>query len=293
MDKAELLKKYKPDDDLALKAFVQKGFVIYEGVHDPKLIKDSREFFFEKYNILHGKSQNGEIPVDVNGWAVAIIEKYLHTELGEKFIESPGMMEIMKKYLGPDVVVFNQDALWINVPKDKDPVLLKGLHTDAWTGTSVYTIFSKTFFTDVDQYNGMSVCPESHLLGMVPVRNRAIDPSANVQLEVLNLDNVKAGDVAIWHPLLVHSTTGHSDKNMRVSLTQRFTSAESPFSSQERSLGYRCLSVGPLNQVLRLIGNDYLTPLRTYGGFVGVDRRLEKLYGYSDYKVKEDYSKYL
>ena len=139
----------------------------------------------------------------------------------------------------------------------------------------------------------MSVSPGSHLLGMVPVRNRAIDPSSNIKLEDLNLNNLKAGDVIAWHPLLIHKTTGHSDRNMRIAITSRFTSTETPFSSQERSLGYRALSVGPMNQVLRLIGNDLLTPLRTYGGFVGIDRRLQKLYGYSHYETIEDFARFI
>ena len=68
----------------------------------------------------------------------------------------------MKDFLGPDIALLGYDALWLNVPKDTDPVLLKGLHTDSWTGTSVL-IFAKTFFTDVDPFNGMTVCPGSHL----------------------------------------------------------------------------------------------------------------------------------
>jgi ectoine hydroxylase-related dioxygenase (phytanoyl-CoA dioxygenase family) len=114
-----------------------------------------------------------------------------------------------------------------------------------------------------------------------------------VEFANVNLDNAKKGDFLIWHPLLVHATTGHSNTNIRVSITSRFSSTETPFSSQERSLGYRPLSVGPMNQIRRLIGNDYLSPFRTYGGYVGIDRRLSDLYGYSNYKAEVDYRKYL
>ena len=139
----------------------------------------------------------------------------------------------------------------------------------------------------------MSVSPGSHLQGLMPVRNRSIDPLFNATFENKNLDMCKAGDVLIWHPLLIHATTGHSDKNIRISLTARFTSTETPFSSQERALGYRTLAVGPMNQIRRLIGSDRLLPFRTYGGFVGIDRRMEKMYGYSDYKTENNYQKYL
>ena len=139
----------------------------------------------------------------------------------------------------------------------------------------------------------MSVSPGSHAQGLIPVRNRAIDPMYGLEFENVNLDCARMGDLLIWHPLLIHSTTGHSEKNIRMSITSRFTSTETPFSSQERALGYRTLSVGPLNQILRLVGNDQIQSLRTYGGFVGIDRRMSKVYGYSDYKKKVDYAEFL
>ena len=39
----------------------------------------------------------------------------------------------------------------------------------------------------------------------------------------------------------------------------------------------------------RLIGNDLLTPLRTYGGFVGIDRRMGNIYTHTKYKAFTDY----
>ena len=38
------------------------------------------------------------------------------------------------------------------------------------------------------------------------------------------------------------------------------------------------MTVGPLNQIKRIIGNDHLYPLRTYNTFVGTDKRLSELY---------------
>jgi hypothetical protein len=284
--------KFVPEDEKAIGHFIREGYVHYHDVFDPEIIRAGREYFMTKYERLLELSRRGEFPADVNGWAVSIIDAFAKTDLYEKFVTTRKVINVMKNFLGPDVALLGYDALWINVPQDTDPVLLKGQHTDAWTGTSINTIFAKTFFTDVDQYNGMSVCPGSHLQGMIPVRNRAVDPQAKVEFESVNLDNAKAGDLLIWHPLLVHSTTGHSDKNIRISITSRYTSTETEFSSQERALGYRTLNVGPMNQVRRLIGNDYLTPFRTHGGFVGIDRRLSGIYEHSNYQLNRDYSKY-
>lgn len=286
-------KKYDFKDETAPAQFVQEGYVLYKDVFDPELIQQSKNFFFERFDKLKALADSGKIENDVNGWAVAIMKQFEKTDLYDRVIHCKKFIEVMKAYVGPDVALFGYDALWINVPKDNDPVLLKGHHTDAWTGTGVNTVFAKLFFTDVDDFNGMSVCPGSHLQGLIPVRNRAIDPLHKVEFETKNLNMCKAGDLLVWHALLIHSTTGHSDKNIRISMTSRFTSTEGQMTSQERGLGYRPLCVGPLNQVLRLVGNDYLMPFRTLGGYVGVDRRISDIYNYSRYKKGVDYDKYL
>ncbi len=273
--------KAKPTHD-PLTQFVRRGYVIYSGVFDEKLIARMRAFVLERHAYLASTTEQ-----DVNGWAVAIMEQLERSKLYDDMVRTPALVRIAQQYVGPDVAWFAHDGLFLNVPSDKDPVLLKGHHMDAWTGTGMYTVFAGIFLTDVDEYNGLSVCPGSHLQGLMPVKNRAADFSET--FETRNLDMVKAGDMVLWHPLLIHSTTGHSDKNIRVSITSRFTSTETAMSSQERALGYRVLSVGPMNQVLRLVGSDYLLPFRTYGGYVGVDRRVAGIYDHSPVKTKRNY----
>ena len=78
-------------------------------------------------------------------------------------------------------------------------------------------------------------------------------------------------------------------------MSMRFTSTETEFTSQEKTLGYKTLSVSPMNQITRIIGNDYLTPFRTYGGYAGVEKRLKKLYDLVEQKsdLNIDYEKYI
>ncbi len=288
-------KKFKVYEDGQVEYFVNNGYLIYKDVFTKEFIVNSKDFFFENLNKLIDLSKSKKIDYDINGIAAAIIDKYAMSNLYQEYIDNKNLKNIMQTFLGKDLAIFDKDALWINTPSNKDPVLNKGIHTDAWTGTSVNTLFCKTLFTDVDSYNSMTVCPGSHLYGLTPVKNRSIDENImNMDhIKEVNLDHLEAGDVLVWHALLLHGTTGQSDKNTRVSVTSRFTSTETGFSSQERSLGYKAISVSPLNQILRLIGSDTLQPLRTYGGYVGIDRRLEKLYGYSSYNSDEDYSKYI
>ena len=291
----EHMKKFNVDEAGQDKFFVNNGYLVYKNIYSKEFIEESHKYFFSNLEKLVKLSESKKIDYDINGFAAAIIENYSRSNLYEDHISNKNLLKIMQNLLGRDLAIFNQDALWINTPTNNDPVLNKGLHTDFWTGTSINTIFSKIFFTDVDDYNGMTVCPSSHLYGSVPVKNRAIDENLMdiSKIVKINLNHIKAGDVLIWHPLLIHSTTGQSDKNIRISVTSRYTSTETKFSSQERALGYKVLSISPMNQILRLIGNDNLQPLRTYGGYVGVDRRLQKLYGYSDYKIDDQYEKYI
>ena len=49
-------------------------------------------------------------------------------------------------------------------------------------------------------------------------------------------------------------------------------------SNQEKDVGFRSLSIGPMRKVIRMIGNDFLTPFRTYGGISGIDRVTREVY---------------
>lgn len=264
--------KFAYDSRVAVEQFVREGYVVYHSVYEPQLIQAAHD------DLMPAVRNQIRTKGDLHEFAVMLMDNFQSDGHYRAITEHENVLTIMQRYLGPDICLLGYDALWINAPKDKHPVLLKGIHQDAWTGTSVNTIFCKTFFTDCDEHNGITVYPGAHLQGMLPVRNRGVDPAARVKFKGVNLQDIKAGDVLIWHPLLLHATTGHSAKNVRISMTARYTSTETPFSSQERALGYRTLSVGPMNHVLRLIGNDDLTPLRTYGGKVAIDRRMANLY---------------
>lgn len=280
---------FRDDAEDSLRHFVSQGFAIYRDVFAPELIARCRDFLGRQFNTLNSLA----VPHDINGWSVAIMNKFERSELYAELLASPKLIHLAKTYVGPDVIWFSHDGLFINVPSDKDPVLLKGRHTDVWTGTGVDTVFAALFFTDCDQYNGLSVCPGSHAQGLMPVYNRKVAPGPADTFSEINLDMVKAGDLVVWHALTIHSTTGHSDKNIRISMTSRFASAHAQLTSQERMLGYRPLCAGPLAQVRRLVGNDFMTPFRTHGGFVGVDRRMADVYDLCPSANGETFDRYL
>jgi hypothetical protein len=276
---SNLTKKYKNNDPKIEDAFVTNGFVIIKDIFEEKTINDLYNFFLSYYKKLRKLNKEKKIPLDFELWSFAIIGLLEKDPIYNKYINSPNLLNLLKIFLGPDICTLGYNSIWINNPSNKNPVINKSAHVDAWTGTSTNTLFFKVFLTDVDKYNGLTVYPKSHLQGMIPVKSRAINTEDyNIKFDPLNLSNIKKGDAVMWHALLLHATTGQSDKNQRVSMTARFTSTENDFSSQERALGYETLKVGPLNKIKRLIGNDFLYPLRTYGTFAKTDKRLSALY---------------
>jgi len=265
--------KFHPEDEAAVKSFVEDGYVVYNDIFDLELIADIREFILSRVPAY----REG---MDMYAMANGIMDELECSPLYETWVHTANLKKMAQHYVGPDIAWIAYDTIFINLPNDTDPVMTKGWHQDLVTGTGVDTVFAKTFFTDVDAYNGMSVIPGSHLQGLQPVRNRKpqIDLLQN-GYKAVNLDTCKAGDVMVWHSLTMHATTGHSPTNTRISISSRFKSTEGPMTSQERALGYRSLGVGPLNHVKRYIGNDYLMPFRTMGGAVKIDKHLTNIYG--------------
>ena len=274
-----LKKKHKVNDPDLSNFFVMNGYVIIKDLFDKNLLNElykTCNIYLEKLNNLYLKKK---IHKDFELWSIVIINLIEKSSLFSKYINSPKLINLLKIFLGPDICTLGYNSLWINNPSNKNPVINKTPHVDAWTGTSTNTLFFKVFLTDVDRYNSLTFYPGSNCQGMVPVKSRVINnEDFNIKFNSINLDNIKKGDAVLWHALTLHATTGQSDKNTRISMTTRFTSTENEFSSQERALGYTALTVGPLNQVKRIVGNDQLYPLRTYNTFVGVDKRLGQLY---------------
>ena len=122
--------------------------------------------------------------------------------------------------------------------------------------------------------------PGSHLLGLLPTRNRNLDPAVKINIKPYYLNNIKFGDVLVFHPLMLHGTaiSDSSKVKFRMMIGDRFKSLNKKFTSQEISLGYKVVSLGPINHITRIIGNDYLSPFRILGGPAKISEALGDLY---------------
>ena len=63
----------------------------------------------------------------------------------------------------------------------------------------------------------------------------------------------------------------------------RFSNLNYKINNQEKDVGFRSLSIGPMRKIIRTIGNDFLTPFRTYGGISGIDRVTREVYQESQF----------
>ncbi|QNJ04574.1 phytanoyl-CoA dioxygenase family protein [Synechococcus sp. PROS-U-1] len=252
--------------------FAENGFVIYKDVYSNEVIGQCSEFIDNACQI-HSSAH-----IDNSNINFLIMKSLARTDLFNSIEHSEMQINILKEYLGPDIAKLGGDHLSLIRPTESSNLVVKNLHSDAWTGTSVNTIFWNLFFTDANKENTLGVCPGSHALGNLPVKNRNLDADvSSLNLDCIALDTIKQGNVVLWHPFLLHFTTGTSAVR-RSSVVMRFTSTQTPFSSQEKSLGYKSISNGPLSYVMRLVGSDYASPYRVLGGVPAIDKRLEYLY---------------
>jgi hypothetical protein len=274
-----MIKKFSIESKNLEEEYIKNGYLLIKNSFEKKYINNLSNLILDKVKKLEKKYN------DYHDICNKIMDDFEKSPEYDELIFQENLKKLMIRFLGQDLCVLNYTALWVNTPTNKNPVLKKNEHVDSWTGTGINTIFLKIFLTDCDQYNGMTVFPGTHLHGLYPVKNRTLNLPEGVTLgKGLNLKIAKKGDVLIWHPLLVHSTTGHSPKNKRVSFTLRYSSTETDFTSQERALGYKTVSVSVGNIIKRYIGNDGLQPFRVYGGVAAIDKRLSKLYNKKYYK---------
>ena len=268
--------------------FVKEGFCVIRGVYNSKKIIEL-EHLILKLDKKYNKFKNS---FDNQSFAIASHKIFEKTSLYDYFYRNKNLIKILKLFYGTDVAHINYSRFQINrkfleikSKKKNDEEIkfqqFKGIHNDHWTGSSEYTIHYWMPFSGVDRNNAMVMYPGSHLNGSYPVLNREIDKSLDFKYKPHNLSYLKNGDIVLFHSLLLHKTAGKTDKTRFAELS-RFASPNFKMTNQELDLGYKSLAIGPMRRIIRTIGNDALTPFRTYGSIAGIDRVVYEVYQESD-----------
>jgi hypothetical protein len=248
--------------------FVEKGFVIAEKVFDQNLIEEIYNFVSKQYLETRAKFAS-KFPKKVFpslGMAKYILSQLQSGVLFEGLIKSNLLLDGLEKLLGPDLALIGGSNLWINDPYDGAIVTNKSLHQEIWGGTDADGVTVWVPFHQTEISNTMSVIPGSHYFGFLPNRNRKIVIPEGFNLpDGLPLAPLKPGCAVFFHSLLLHETAGRG-KDIRYASSHFVKNTLAPFTRQQQTFGYIPLRNGPFSKIRSVLGNDFLSPLRTYGG---------------------------
>ena len=283
----------KKKSNSILDYFVENGFCVVRGIYNEKKLKELEKFF--KIISLKFEKINKRNFYDQQAFAIACGSIFNKSDLNDYFFNNKNLIQLLKLFYGNDIIKIGESRFQINtkirnnkkqIEDEKKHSQYLGIHSDYWTGTSEYSIHYWLPFFGLDKKNSMTVYPGSHLNGPFPVYNRSIDKSYKFLYKPHNLNFLKKGDLVLFHSLLLHKTSGKSQKT-RASLLTRFNNLHYRKTQQEYDLGFKTLSAGPMRKIIRMIGNDRLTPFRTYGGKAGIDRVTKSIYAENQMQPKD------
>jgi ectoine hydroxylase-related dioxygenase (phytanoyl-CoA dioxygenase family) len=226
------------------------------------------EFISSRYSDLKNEAVNHHPnqATPVVGICRKIMDELEASEFASQLYHSENLLNCLENFLGPDLAKINANGLFVNDPSDDSPVTNKSFHQEIWTGASPDDMTVWIPFHTPEEANTLAIVPGSHFYGILPNRNRQILPLENFSLpEPLPIVHVEPGDAVLFHSMLVHKTMGRGSK-VRYAMHFVMKNTHAPLSEQQRAFGFIGVRQGPMTKIRHVLGNDYFTPLRTYGG---------------------------
>jgi len=257
--------------------FIENGFVVAEEIFDPKLIENIYKFVSTHYLAYKGKfiAKFPGRKLPVLGMSKHILSELKREGLFENLIGSNKFLDAMEKLLGPDLAMPATPCLWINDQDEFSKVTNKSLHQEIWSGIGVDDLSVWIPLHETKPKNTMAVIPKSHYFGFFPNQNRnTVCPEGFKMPESLPLAPLNPGCAVFFHSLLLHETSG-KDEDIRYAASFPVKNTLSPATRQQQTFGYTALRNGPFSRIRGGLGNDFLSPLRTYGGPVSNDQKFD------------------
>lgn len=241
----------------------ERGFVVARGLIDAAVVADLADRLRSSYQPLRDK-----LGVEGNVLTISrhLVENDGYNDALGALYRRPEVLDLLESMLGPDLAMIPFINLWIGDPDDASSVTTKPLHQEHWSGAGLEDLTVWIPLTGPDPTNTLCVVPGSHLWGIVPNRNRRPLFPPDVEAPVPEpLADVAPGDVVVFHSLLLHAS-GVQKSSLRFSSSAIIKPLFAETSHKNTSLGQHPIRIGPLTQIRRMLGNDQLTPFRTYGG---------------------------
>ena len=259
--------KYTINDPQFVECFVRHGFVIAQGVFSVDLMERLHEYVSSMYCKFKDEfvaARPGHQPPFL-GFSIKVRKELENHPLYYEMTHAPGLLQALEKILGPDISKTCATGFFPVDPADESSPIFKELHQEIWTGCGPDDIISWTPLQITHPKSTLLVVPGSHLYGMLPNRNRRLLPVEGLKMpKPLDLQ-LMAGDIVLFHGLLLHGTSGKGDK-IRYAVQANYRNTFTPLTNQQMGFGFINLKQGPMTRIRQVLGNDYLTPLRTYGG---------------------------
>ena len=259
--------KWTSADPQFIESFVEFGFVIVKSVFPSDFIEQMYEFVSSRYceykEDFIKASPDSQVPYI--GITKKLIRELEGDSLYSELTHMPVLLEALERILGPDLSKICATGFFPVDPDDNSSPIFKALHQEVWTGVGPDDVVSWTPLHDTRPEDTLLVVPGSHLFGMLPNRNRKLLPVEGFEIPEAVPLKMQKGDIVFFHSLLLHGTSGKSE-HIRYALQVNYRNTFTPLTIQQKGYGFENLKQGPMTRIRQILGNDYLTPLRTYGG---------------------------
>ena len=252
--------------------FVKQGFVVIKNCLSTETVDSLQDLITGQISELKSDSDE-KAPY----FAIAreIAKNFQRTLNYEDLITDKNLVSALETLIGPDINMIDHINFWVNDANDTNEVASKSWHQEYWSGPNEHDVTVWFPIEGVEKGNGLSVIPASHYYGHMPHRNRTMLKQDNFNIEnELEMDFMQKGDVVLFHSFLIHATAGTTPVR-RISCSLAYRNMFAPMSYKYRTFGDKSIQIGPMARVLYGLGNDQFSPLRTYGGAVSNDVKLD------------------
>lgn len=175
------------------------------------------------------------------------MERHLDSPVVRSLCEDPNLLEKLREYLGPDLVLWRSE-LWLN---DVSKRLIPLWHCDRYhklIATAGKTVHVYIALTEVNPQNGFEYIPTDQISQNLPVKmrdpfsgNPFFDLSPELEQQALPVI-LQPGEFILFTDELIHRSLPNQSSTARLSLTLRFGQGDlkllSNYSSHQAELVY-------------------------------------------------------
>lgn len=211
----------KPDFSKALDKFEKDGYTIFRDVLDQQLISEASahvDWLIQKNPGIRPEQLHHDLMTDDPFWV--------------RLVSDPRLLDIAEAFIGPNIALFASH--YIAKPPESGQAVLWHQDGSYWPLEPMEVVSLWLAVSDSDVENGcMRVIPGTqHERLLTEEELEHHDDGSNVLGSGMHIDEIneakavdielKAGDVSVHHPALIHGSKGNHSRRWRRGLTIRY-----------------------------------------------------------------------